>query len=330
MVGPTLPPEGVPRQTRAMYRHQPKLRFLWLLGAVSVAWLNLPAPGQDRTQIDIAPRAGLNLRPRTSSLRAEVNMVIIPALVTDQFDRPVLDLRKDEFHLFEGDHEQKIQSLAIDEAPASIGIVFDSSGSMANKINNSRDAVRRLLGAGLPEDEFFLVQFSDMPKLLVRFTPQPDEIVGQLNSLRPEGWTSMFDAIYLAINQMRYARNPLKALLILSDGGDNYSRYTQTEVMHALQEADVRVFAIGLFDDASFLRKAANETGGSVIVVHKMKDLVEAVEKTNASLRSEYLLGYYPPQNQADGKFHKVKLTVNRTIGGRKVRTSWRHGYYAP
>ena len=316
---------------RAMYS-QPKvkLHFLWLVGALSVGWLNVPASGQEGPQIDIVPRAGLTLRPHPSSLRAEVNMVIIPALVTDQSDRPVLDLRKDEFHLFEGDQEQKIQSLAIDEAPASIGIVFDSSGSMEDKIDNSREAVRRLLRASLPEDEFFLVQFSDVPNLLVRFTPNSDEIVGQLDSFRAEGWTSMFDAIHLAINQIRYAKNTLKALVILSDGDDNHSRYSQSQVMRALQEADVRVFAIGLFDDASFLRKAANQTGGSVIVVHKMKDLAEAVEKTNASLRSEYLLGYYPPQTRADGKFHKVKLTVSRTIGGRKLRMSWRHGYYAP
>ena len=326
-----VPPVACHVKTLLMYcGRKPKLHFLLLLGAVFVIWLNLPAPGQDAPQIEIVPRTGLALRPHSSPLRVGVNMVIIPALVTDQFDKPVLDLRKEEFHLFEGDQEQKIQSLAIDEAPASIGIVFDSSGSMVKRIDNSRDAVRRLLSTSLAEDEFFLVQFSDLPKLVVRFTPYSDEIVGQLNSLRPEGWTSMFDAIYLAINQMRYAKNPLKALLILSDGGDNYSRYTQSEVMHALQEADVRVFAIGLFDDATFLRKAANETGGSVIVVRKMKDLIDAVEKTNASLRSEYLLGYYPSQNQADGKFHKVKLNVSRTIGGRKLRTSWRHGYYAP
>ena len=311
-------------------RRMPKRHLLWLFGALCVGWLNLPIPGQEGPQPDIVPRGGLAVQPRTPSLRVGVNMVIIPALVTDQFDRPVLDLRKDEFHLFEGNREQTIQSLAIDEAPASIGIVFDSSGSMEDRIDNSRDAVRRLLRASVPEDEFFLVQFSDVPTLLVRFTPYSDEIVRHLNSLRAEGWTSMFDAMYLAINQMRYAKHPLKALVILSDGGDNYSRYSQSEVMHALQEADVRVFAIGLYDNASFLKRAAYETGGSVIVVRNMKDLVDAVEKTNASLRSEYLLGYYPPQDQADGKFHKVKLTVSRTIGGQKLRTSWRHGYYAP
>jgi hypothetical protein len=133
-------------KVRAMYSQpKAKLHFLWFVGILSVGWLNVPASGQDGPQIDIVPRAGLTLRPRSSSLRAEVNMVIIPALITDQFDRPVLDLRKDEFHLFEGDQEQKIQSLAIDEAPASIGIVFDSSGSMVDKIDNSREAVRRLL-----------------------------------------------------------------------------------------------------------------------------------------------------------------------------------------
>jgi Ca-activated chloride channel homolog len=291
--------------------------------------LSAATPGQDGPQVDILPRA-LTSGGRPSSIRVGVNMVMVPITVTDRHDTPILDLRKDELHLFEGDQEQKIESFAIDEAPASIGIVFDSSGSMVHRIDGSRAAVRQFMQTSSPEDEFFLVQFSDVPQLLVRFTPHPDDIIGQLQTIRAQGWTSLFDAIYLAANQMRRSRNSRKALMVLSDGGDNQSRYTEREVIDMLREADVRVFAIGLFDNASFLKKAAAETGGCVLVVHNINDLPSAVDKLNRVLRSEYLLGYYPAEVRNDGKFRRVRVLVDRTVGGQKLRTSWRHGYYAP
>jgi Ca-activated chloride channel homolog len=140
----------------------------------------------------------------------------------------------------------------------------------------------------------------------------------------------LFDAIYLAVNQMRHATNPRKALLILSDGGDNNSRYSDGEVINLLREADVQLFAIGLFDDAHFLKKAAAETGGAVVAVHNLNDLSDAVDKLSTQVRSQYVLGYYPVQASNDGKFHKVKVMLSQAAGSLKLRTSWRHGYYAP
>lgn len=288
------------------------------------------ASAQDGPQVNIVPRTRLVPERQHSSIRADANMVLIPANVTDLYDRPILDLRKEDFHLFEGGTEQTIKSFTIDEAPVSVGVVFDASGSMQNKIDKSLVAVRQFVKTSAPGDEFCLVQFSDVPKLLVPFTADADELVAHLNSIRPQGWTAMFDAIYLAANQMRRAKNPRKALLILSDGGDNNSRYNEREVINMLREADVRVFAIGLFDNASFLKKAAADTGGSVMVVRHLSDLPDAIEKLGAQLRSQYLLGYYPVQGQDDGKFHQVKVIVGRTVEGLKFRTSWRHGYYAP
>jgi Ca-activated chloride channel homolog len=285
--------------------------------------------GQDAPQVDLLP-SSLAPQRRPSSIRVGVAMVMIPITVTDRNEAPILDLRKDEFHLFEGDQEQKIESFAIDDAPASIGIVFDSSGSMLHRIDKSLAAVRQFMKTSLPQDEFFLVQFSDVPQLLVGFTPRPDDITEKLQGIHAQGWTSLFDAIYMAANQMRLSRNSRRALLVLSDGGDNDSRYTEGEVINMLREADVRVFAIGLFDNASFLKKAAAETGGSVMVVHNINDLPDAVDKLNKQLRSQYLLGYYPAQVRNDGKFHRVRVLVNRMAGGQKLHMSWRHGYYAP
>ncbi len=286
--------------------------------------------GQNPPQVDIVPRASRVLQRHPSSIRMDVNMVMIPTTVTDRDDRPILDLHKEDFRLFEGEKEQRIESLSIDQAPISVGIVFDSSGSMKNKIDKSLAAVRQFAQTSMPGDQFFLVQFSDVPRLVVPLTSDPGDIVANLNSIHPQGWTAMFDAIYLAVNHMRLAKNSRRALLVLSDGGDNDSRYSERETINMLREANVRVFAIGLFDNASFLKKAAADTGGSVMVVRNMNALPDAIEKLSRQLRSQYLLGYYPAQNDNDGKFHRVKVMVSRTIEGVKLRTSWRHGYYAP
>jgi VWFA-related protein len=300
------------------------------LGIILVTLLGAPTFGQDAPQVNIVPRFRPSPERRTPSIRSDVNMVMIPANVTDRDDRPILHLHKEDFRLFEGSTEQKIESFSIDQAPVSLGIVFDASGSMRNKIDSSFSAVEQFLKTSLPGDEFFLVQFSDVPKLLIPFTPDADEITGNLGLIRPQGWTAMFDAICMAVNEMRFAKNPRKALLILSDGGDNNSRYSDGEVINLLREADVRLFAIGLFDNARFLKKAAADTGGAVVAVHNLNDLPDAVDRLSTQLRSQYLLGYYPAQAQNDGKFHRVKVMLSQAAASLKLHTSWRHGYYAP
>lgn len=285
---------------------------------------------QDPSEVNIIPRLRPTPEQRAPSIRLDVKMVMIPANVTDRDDRPILNLHREDFHVFEGDQEQKIESFSIDEAPVSLGIVFDASGSMKNKIDKSFGAVQQFLKSILPGDEFFLVQFSDSPELLVPLTSNADDIASKLSLIRPQGWTAMFDAIYLAVNEMRSAKNPRKVLLILSDGGDNNSRYSGGEVINVLREADVRVFAIGLFDNARFLKKAAADTGGSTITVHDVDQLPDAVDKLSTQIRSQYLLGYYPPRGKNDGKFHEVKVVVSRAAQSLKLHTSWRHGYYAP
>jgi len=285
---------------------------------------------QDTPPVNIVPRFRPTPERRAPSIRLDVKMVMIPANVTDRDDRPILDLHRENFHVFEGAIEQKIESFSIDQAPVSLGIVFDASGSMRNKIDKSFSAVEQFLKTSLPGDEFFLVQFSDVPKLRIPFTTDTDEIMSSLSLIRPQGWTAMFDAICIAVNQMRFAKNPRRALLILSDGVDNNSRYSGGEVISLLREADVRVYAIGLFDNARYLKKAADDTGGAMIAIHNLSDLPDAVDKLSTQLRSQYVLGYYPVQGQNDGKFHKVKVLVSQAASSLKLHTSWRHGYYAP
>jgi VWFA-related protein len=285
---------------------------------------------QEAPQVNIVPRFRPTQERRSPSIRLDVKMVMIPTNVTDGNDRPITSLRKEDFHLFEDAIEQKIESFSIDQAPVSVGIVFDSSGSMRNKIDKSFSAVEQFLKASLPGDEFFLVQFSDVPKLRVPFTPDADEITTNLSLVQPQGWTALFDAICLAVNQMKFAKNPRRALLILSDGADNNSRYSGGEVINLLREADVRVFAVGLFDNAHYLKKAAEDTGGAMVAVHNIDDLPDAIDRLSTQLRSQYLLGYYPLQDHNDGKFHRVKVLLSQAAEKLKLHTSWRHGYYAP
>jgi VWFA-related protein len=315
---------------------QRRLRFAAPLSVLSA--LVLLAGGfmafcQDPPPANIVPRlksSSGRIPINDPSIRLDVKLVLVPANVMDRGDRPILSLQKDDFHLFEDAVEQNIQSFSIDQAPVSVGIVFDASGSMKNKIDQSFAAVDQFLKTSIAGDEFSLVQFSDVPILRTAFTPDTDEITRSLSMVRPQGWTALVDAVYMAVHHMRSAKNSRKALLVLSDGGDNNSRYSDGEIINLLREADVRVYAIGLFDNPRFLRKAAEDTGGHMIVVHNLNDLPNAVDKLSIQLRSQYLLGYYPNHTKNDGKYHRVKVQVIPRFIHERLFTSWRHGYYAP
>jgi VWFA-related protein len=249
--------------------------------------------------------------------------------VTDAKDHPVNDLPATAFRLLENNVEQKIVSFWREESPVSIGFIFDASSSMQNRIEKSVQAVRQFLLTKMPGDEFFLVRFSDRPTLVTPFTSDSDEIVSALSSVRPEGWTSMFDAIYMGVQRMKSAKNTRRALFILSDGGDNNSRYSESEVSRLLIESDVRVFAIGLSQRPRFLEKIAAQTGGKAYWAHKLRDLPDTIEKLSEEFRSHYVLGYSPDQIQNDGKYRKVTVELLRSILA-PARITWRHGYYAP
>jgi len=264
------------------------------------------------------------------NIRLDVKVVLIPVSVTDIWDRPITGLRQEDFHLYEDNVEQKIAYLSNEEAPASVGLIFDSSGSMANKLETSIAAVDQFFKTNLPGDEFLLVKFSDRPHLMTGFTDDIDEISGWLHSIRAGGWTALHDAIYLGVQKMKKAKNARRALLILSDGGDNNSRYSAPEIRNLVREADVRVYSVGLLlgllQGSRFLEKISEETGGRMIKVRKLDELPSAIEKLSRDLRSQYVLGYYSSNAQNDGRYRKVRVQVNQPT----VHASWRHGYYAP
>jgi VWFA-related protein len=305
---------------------------MWYFGialAFGVIPLGLAAddlsPNQPR--VSITPREIRKPAPRPD-IRLDVKMVLVPVTVTDVTDRPVNDLPVDAFRLLEDNVEQKIVSFWREEAPVSVGFVFDASSSMQRKLDRSVAAVKQFLETTIPGDEFFLVRFSDRPSVVNRFTPDGDDIMKSLSFVRAEGWTSLLDAIYLSVRQMRSAKNPRKALFILSDGSDNNSRYSESEIRRLVIESDVRIFAIGIFERPRFLEKLAAESGGKAYWAHKLSDLPGVIDRLSIEIRSNYVLGYSTTHLQNDGKYRKVTVELLRTILA-PLRISWRHGYYA-
>lgn len=183
---------------------------------------------------------------RRISIQVDVKLVLIPVTVTDPLGAPVTGLTADRFRLFENGIERHIQYFSAQDAPISLGIVFDASRSMETKLDQARGAVSRFFSTTIPGDEFFVVEFNDAPRMLSGFTSDTEWLERSLLGIKPKNWTALFDAVYFSTQRMRRARNPRKALLILSDGADNYSRYTEGEMKRLLREADVCVYSIAL------------------------------------------------------------------------------------
>jgi VWFA-related protein len=301
---------------------------IFLFSGAGFAAQGLPA----EPRVTIKPRSSLHARSAftRSNLRVDVNMTIVPVTVTDLWDKPVLDLPMESFRVYEDNVEQKIVHLSKEDGPVSVGFIFDTSGSMKKRMDRSIAAIQQFLKGATPEDEFFLVQFSDRPVLTKRFTRDPDEILAELSSAMPQGWTAMLDAICLGVHEMKHAKNSRRALFVLTDGGDNNSRYTEAEVKNLVMESDVRIYAIGLFERPHFLEKIAMETGGRAFVAHKLDDLPETVDRLSNELRNQYVLAYSSNSRQGNGKYRKLRVELIPAAKQRLLNVFWRRGYYSP
>jgi Ca-activated chloride channel family protein len=262
---------------------------------------------------------------------------------TDSANRFVLGLQKEDFRLFEDGAEQAIAHFSGEDAPLSVGLVFDISGSMDNKLRISRQAAVQFLKTMNPSDEAFLVAFGDHPKLVTGFTSQIEEIQKKLMSLEPGGLTALLDASELALQEMKKAQNPRKAILIISDGGDNNSRYSSSQIQALVREADVQLYAMGVFEPAMFigmtkeevsgprlLSEIAEQTGGRVFAATDPNDLPSVATRIGIELRNQYVLAYAPKNENRDGKYRKVDVKVTQPTGLSGLRLHWRLGYYAP
>ncbi|RPI19554.1 MAG: VWA domain-containing protein, partial [Acidobacteriales bacterium] len=298
-------------------------------------------------RVQIVPRAGALGPPNPdtprSNIRVDTTLVLIPVTVTDPLSRFVTGLDKEHFRLQEDNVEQAISHFASEDAPLSVGVVFDTSGSMGNKLQKSRQAVAQFCKAANPEDEFFLVQFNDRPQLTVGFTRDVEEIQNRITFTQSKGRTALLDAIYLALHEMKNSKNPRKALLVISDGGDNSSRYTETEIKNLVREADTQIYGIGIYEPygargrtaeelngPSMLNEIAEQTGGRSYPVENLNDLPDIAAKIGIELRNQYVLGYSSTNQERDGRYRRVKVRLMQPRGLPPLRAFWRLGYYAP
>jgi VWFA-related protein len=265
-------------------------------------------------------------------------LVLIPVTVTDGSGRVVSGLEKEHFTIFENDARQEITHFGSEDAPVSIGIVFDASGSMEPKLSKARQAMNCLLDRANPDDEFFLVKFNSQARIVVPMTSQFGQIRAQASALEARGGTALLDGIRLAMAEMKRARYSRKALIIISDGEDNSSRWTVPELNAAVREQDVLIYAIGLTDSeysfnnsgAALLRAIASQTGGRSFEVKKVKQLPDVTTTIGGWLRHQYVLGYEPIRSEKDGAYRKIDLKIARPKGYPRLHAVWRQGYFAP
>ncbi|MFZ0661224.1 MAG: VWA domain-containing protein [Acidobacteriaceae bacterium] len=298
-----------------------------------------PPPKPSREPPAIEGKAGLRARAN-ERFRVNVNLVLIPLTVTDSMDRLVTGLEKNNFAIYDNKVPQTITSFSTEDAPVSIGIIFDMSGSMADKILRARDSILEFLKTSNPKDQYFVIAFNDRPKLIEDFTSSTEKIEARLANVKAGHRTALLDAIYYGLNKMKQAEYPRKALLVVSDGGDNRSRYTEGEVREEVRESDVQIYSIGIFDpDAPtmeerlgplLLNDISDETGGRLFKVDDISQMGDIAAKISEELRNEYVLGYTPTNQKHDGKWRKVKVKLEPPPGLPPLNVHARNGYYAP
>ena len=270
----------------------------------------------------------------------DVDLVLIPVTVTDNKNRIVTSLQKENFLLSEGGEPQHIQYFSAEDAPISVGVLLDLSGSMTNKIDTAREALGEFFKNANPEDDYFVVTFANRPELLAGTTQSIENIQSKLALAVPHGNTALLDAIYVGLSRLRNARYKRRALLIISDGGDNHSRYDAKEIKKLVQEADVEIYAIGIFDSIfktyeewtgkRLLTEITEETGGRTVTVEDLGKLPEIAATISRELRNQYVLGYRPKTSGRDGQWRKIKVQLTRSINDAAMQIYYRRGYQAP
>ena len=300
--------------------------------AASLAWAQSQGPTHPENSQKIE---------KGKSLKAETDITLVPISVTDPYGRLVTGLEQENFRVFEDNAEQEIVRFTSEDVPISIGVIFDMSGSMTDKIEKSRLAAVQFFRTANPQDEFLLVNFNDRAQLASSFTGSVEELQNHLMFTAARGETALLDGIYLGLSEMKGAHNTKKALLIISDGGDNHSRYTLTDVRNFIKEADVQIFAIGLYDPSgghtpeeangpSLLSDLTAMTGGRTFVVNQIGDLPDIASKISMELRNQYVLGYRPSDHNHDGKWRKIKIKLRPPKGLPPLTVYAKTGYYAP
>lgn len=274
-------------------------------------------------------------------ISVKTDLVTMTLTVTDLYGRFVSGLNKSAFSIFDNNDEQEITFFSDADAPISIGILFDVSDSMSGeKIGKARKALERFIDTSHPSDEYFLIAFNSRAQLLLDRTRDGEAVLQKLELVQPKSNTALYDACYLGVERVTRGTRQKKAMLIISDGQDNASRYNFNEVRRLLKESDVTVYAVGIMDgrDAgsvmgmqgqAFLDELASVTGGKSFYPSTDVELDEIFERIALELRHQYSIGFTPKDFTPDGKWHKTKVKVKPPRGISRLTVRTREGYYA-
>ena len=267
-------------------------------------------------------------------------LVSLIVTVTDASDRLVTGLDKQHFEIFEDKVKQDIMFFNDDDAPVSLGIVFDVSGSMKGKLDRAREALKAFIQTSHSDDDFFLVGFNQRANLLAEFT-DGDSLANKFTLVAPGGQTALYDAAYLAIEKVKQGRHNRRAILLISDGQDNSSRYTYSELRKQLKEAGVQIYCIGIVElgggaggaldmqGQAILEETAQVTGGKAFFPRSAAELEDVTTRIALELRHQYSIGYDPTNVKRDGQWHRIKVSVKGVKGFSNLKVKHKEGYYA-
>ena len=276
---------------------------------------------------------------RSERLRVDVDLVLIPVVVTDTFNRPVTGLSKDSFELLDDGQKQKIHFFSMEDGPLSVALVLDISNSMVNRVSIEREALAKFFQNADPDDEYFAIGVSSAPILLADSTQAIGDIQAQLALARPAGYTALLDSIYFALNKLRSARYSRRVILIISDGGENDSRFNFREIKAIAEESDVTVYAIRPVDAFPMFKtieeKLGNRllsgiteaTGGRTVSLGYDDNIPGAAAAISTELRNQYVLGYHPNEFSRNGRQHKIKVRMAKSRDSAVLHLQYRKQY---
>jgi Ca-activated chloride channel family protein len=317
--------------------------ILVLLLGLAILSLLTPAFAQSLVSNDVKHDTPGQPIPRGRPVHVDVELALVNVTVTDPYSRIVTGLEADNFRVFEDNIEQEVVNFSSEDVPISIGVILDLSGSMANKLGKAKEAALQFFKIANPEDEFFLVGFNERAQVFSPFTSNVEDLQGRMLAASAKGKTALLDAIYLGLSKMRGAQNGKRALLIISDGGDNNSRYNEKDIKQLVREADTQLYSIGIFEPIAYRSRTPEElngpsllnemtelTGGRAFTVENLNDLPDIAAKIGMELRNQYILGYRPSNKAHDARWRKIKIKLRTPKGLPPLTAYSKTGYYAP
>lgn len=294
-----------------------------------------PAPKQQDKKM------GTELDDRGGSIITNTDLITLTVTVTDTYGRYVSGLSKGAFAVFDNKQQQEITYFSDDDSPVSVGVIFDVSGSMSgDKVRRARDALSKFIQTSHDSDEYFLIAFNSRAQLLLDKTRDGDSILNKLTFVETKSQTALYDACYLGVEKVQRGAHPKRALLLISDGQDNDSRYTFNELRKLLKESDVTLYAIGILSGSDagsalgmegqgILDELSGVSGGKAFFPRSAAEMDDIFEQIALELRHQYSIGYKPDAFANDGKWHKVKVKVTPPRGLPRLFVRSKEGYYA-